>query len=212
MTSAPDRLRAVVEPGFKKSDPDAHPWSVLSETADSPPAAAAAPGSPEFAAIFREYAPFVWRALRRMGVEERDTEDVLQEVFVAVHKKLATFEQRSTLRTWLYGICLHKALDHRRRAHVRHEVMNGTVPERSSPPRQEHAVLVTRARERLDAVLETLDDAKRAVFVLFEWEGLSMHEIAELTATPLQTAYARLYAARAQVQRALADEEGGSEP
>jgi RNA polymerase sigma-70 factor (ECF subfamily) len=181
---------------------------VLSETADSPPAAAAAPGSPEFATIFREYAPFVWRALRRMGVEERDAEDVLQEVFVAVHKKLATFEQRSTLRTWLYGICLHKALDHRRRAHVRHEVMNGAVPERSSPPSQEHAVQVARACAQLDAVLETLDDAKRAVFVLFEWEGLSMHEIAELTSTPLQTAYARLYAARAQVQRALSEKKG----
>ena len=59
--------------------------------------------------IFREYAPFVWRGLRRLGVPECDVEDVCQEVFVVVHRKLGDFEGRSSLRTWIYGICARTA-------------------------------------------------------------------------------------------------------
>jgi RNA polymerase sigma-70 factor (ECF subfamily) len=55
----------------------------------------------------------------------------------------------------------------------------------------------------LDAVLDALADEPRAVFVLFEWEGLSMQEIASLMEVPVQTAYARLYAARKHVQAGL---------
>ena len=75
----------------------------------------AARGPHDLAAIFREHAPYVWRVLRRMGVREADVEDVTQEVFVVVHRRLPEFEGRSAMRTWIYGICLRVASDHRRR-------------------------------------------------------------------------------------------------
>src|SRR5262245_7483674 len=72
--------------------------------------------------IFDEHARYVWRTLRHLGVADADLEDVCQEVFVTVHRKLPEFEGRSKLRTWLYGICLRVASDYRRReigrAHV----------------------------------------------------------------------------------------------
>jgi len=162
---------------------------------------------PTFPRLFQELAPFVWRALRRLGVQERDCEDVLQEVFLTVHKKLPEFEQRSSLRTWVYGICLRKAQDYRRLARVTREV-GEPGRERASAPNQEQTLEVNRARALLDSILDQLDDDKRAVFVMFEWEALSMAEVAELVGVPVQTAYARLYAARKHVQAALGAARG----
>src|SRR4051812_1143348 len=79
------------------------------------------------AEVFREHAPFVWRALRRLGVREADVEDACQEVFVVVHRRLADFEGRSSVRTWVYGICVRVASDWRKRAHVRREIVTDDV-------------------------------------------------------------------------------------
>ena len=156
--------------------------------------------SPPFAVIFREHAPLVWRALRRLGVREADVEDLSQEVFVIVHRKLPTFEGRSALSTWIYGICVRVASDHRKRAHVRREQPTERVPdERHSAP-QLNDLAREQARALLDRALETLDDDKRAVFVLYEIEELEMPEVADALGCPLQTAYSRLYAARKLVQ------------
>jgi RNA polymerase sigma-70 factor (ECF subfamily) len=148
------------------------------------------------AAVFRDHAPFAWRALRRLGVPEKDVDDVCQEVFVVIHRKLAEFEGRSTIRTWVYGICVRTASDYRKRAHVRHETVTDALPENASP-RDAHEELVTHeARKVLDRILDELDDDKRAVFVLYEIEELTMAEVAEAVGCPLQTAYSRLHAAR----------------
>jgi RNA polymerase sigma-70 factor (ECF subfamily) len=174
-----------------------------------------ASGEQAFPRLFQELAPFVWRALRRLGVQERDCEDVLQEVFLTVHNKLPEFEQRSTVRTWVYGICLRKAQDYRRLARVTREVGERGHELRATPPNQEQSFEVNRARALLDSILDQLDADKRAVFVMFEWEALSMAEVAEVVGVPVQTAYARLYAARRHVQAALGiarSEEDEHEP
>ena len=173
------------------------------------PVALASP--PPFAEIFHEHAPHVWRALRRLGVREADVEDVCQEVFVVVHRKLPEFEGRSTLKTWIYGICARTASDYRRRAHVRHEEATGRVPdERHSAP-QLKDLEREQARAMLDEALAALDDDKRAVFVAYEIEDLEMPEIAAALGCPLQTAYSRLYAARKAVEASVRRRvEGGT--
>lgn len=165
----------------------------------------AGPEVPSLRAIFDEYSAFVWRTLRHLGVPERDIEDVCQEVFVVVHRKLEGFEGRSTLRTWVYGICLRTASDYRRRAHVRREQAVDEVPTTTFEADQEHAVERSRHRKRLLELLDELDEEKRQVFVLYEIEELDMKEIADAMGTPLQTAYSRLRAARQMLARALSD-------
>lgn len=155
-------------------------------------------------AIFREHAPYVWRALRRLGVAETDAEDVCQEVFLVVHRRLATFTGECALRTWLYGICIRTASDYRRRPHrLREQPAGDDLPEVRTPAPQEDELERRRSRDRLDAALDTLDEAKRAVFVLYEIEGLLMPEVAEAVGCPLQTAYSRLHAARKLVANVL---------
>jgi RNA polymerase sigma-70 factor (ECF subfamily) len=153
--------------------------------------------------VFDEQAPFVWRTLRYLGVPPADLPDVCQEVFITVHRKLESFEGRSAFRTWLYRICQRAASDHRRRAYVRREVPTESPTDAAGQqPSQIDAVSHLEARGELAFALELLDEQKRAVFVLYEVEGLTMREVADVLDCPLQTAYSRLHAAR----RILSDE------
>jgi RNA polymerase sigma-70 factor (ECF subfamily) len=154
------------------------------------------------ASLFREHAPYVWRALRRLGVREADIEDVCQEVFVVVHRRLRDFEGRSSARTWIYGIAVRTASDYRRRAsHVR-EVVTESPPDELSRDDPHDALAAREARATLDRLLDQLDDDKRAVFVLYEIEELPMNEVAKAVGCPLQTAYSRLHAARTKMAEA----------
>lgn len=175
----------------------------------TPPAAA-----PDFGALVREHAPYVWRVLRRLGVREADVEDVSQEVFVVVHRKLGDFEGRSSLRTWIYGICARTASDHRRLAHVRREEATSRPPERAGSAPQLAELEARDRRAMLDAALDALEDDKRAVLVLYEIEEVPMKEVAEAVGCPLQTAYSRLHAARRDLKRAIEERQralGGGE-
>src|SRR5438309_1872378 len=96
--------------------------------------------------IYRSNVDFVWRVLRREGVPAEETADTIQEVFLAVHRNLARFEGRSSVRTWLFTICSSVARDRRQRAHRRYEVARlDAVGERadlraSAEARAEHNV------------------------------------------------------------------------
>ena len=159
-------------------------------------------GGAVFERVFQEHAPYVWRALRRLGVAEADADDVCQDVFLVVHRKLGTFHGGS-LRTWLYGICLRVASEHRRRPYRRREDIVEAVPDEGVDASQEDELERRRALALLDEALDQLDDDKRAVFVLFELEQMPMVEVAEAAGCPLQTAYSRLHAARKIVEAAL---------
>lgn len=164
--------------------------------------------------VFEEHARYVFRVLRYLGVREADVQDVCQEVFITVHRKIDEFEGRSSVRTWLYRICRNAASDHRRRAYVRREVATDwTDPTR---PQGELGVAQTEgrveARSTLARVLEQLDDAKREVFVLYEIEGMTMQEVCDVLGCPLQTGYSRLRAARDIVTRSVNEPAtGGTE-
>jgi RNA polymerase sigma-70 factor (ECF subfamily) len=159
----------------------------------------------EVARIYREHGAFVWRALRRLGVAPSDVDDACQEVFVVVYRRLGEYEGRSQMRTWLYGISVRVAAGQRRKAHVRREVATEEPLEPDAPAAGDPEVALSdrEALALLDRALDALDDDKRAVFVLYEVEGLEMPEVAEAVGCPLQTAYSRLHAARKEVERTM---------
>ena len=81
------------------------------------------------------------------------------------------------------------------------------VPTTTFEADQEHSIERSRHRKRLLELLDSLDEEKRQVFVLYEIEELEMKEIAEAMGTPLQTAYSRLRAARQTLARGLGQPE-----
>jgi RNA polymerase sigma-70 factor (ECF subfamily) len=154
--------------------------------------------------IYAENADFVWRSLQHLGARDSEREDLLQEVFLVVHKKLAGFDGRSRITTWLFGICLRVVARHRRRAYFRFEWQTPEPPERADGRTPEDQVADDQGKRALERALSRLSLEQRAVFVLFELEGKSCQEIAELVAAPIGTVYSRLHHARRDVQKALA--------
>jgi len=153
--------------------------------------------------VYREHADFVWRSLQHLGVPSADLEDLLQEVFIVVHRKLGGFQGQSRVTTWLFGNCLRVAARHRRRAFFRFERQTPEVPERIDTETPEDRVTDEQRKNVLERALGRLSLEQRAVFVLFELEGRSCQEIAELASIPLGTVHSRLHHARRQVKKAL---------
>jgi RNA polymerase sigma-70 factor (ECF subfamily) len=163
-------------------------------------------GVPTLRAIYDEHVSFVWKALRKLGVRESDLPDAVQDVFLVVHRKLPEFEGRSKVSTWLFGIAMRVARDRQRLAHVRRQVGD---EEAVLAFADESADVGAEAERRqataiLEAILDTLPIDQRAVFTLFEIDGMSGDDIAELLSIPLGTVYSRLRLARDAFQRSVA--------
>lgn len=154
------------------------------------------------AALARLYAAHihdVWRWLCTLGVRAADIEDGAHDVFIAAYRSLASFEGRSSPKTWLFGITHHVAIDHRRRPHVRREQIETPPDAVDAAPDPERVASMAQARDILDVILAAVTEEQRATFLLFELGGYTGADIAELMGAPLQTVYSRLRVAREQV-------------
>jgi RNA polymerase sigma-70 factor (ECF subfamily) len=159
---------------------------------------------PEFASIYTAELRWVWRTLWRLGVRERDLEDVAHDVFVVVHRKLEDFDPSRPLRPWLFGICFRTALDRRRKSSHKNEIPTEptALPEQGNVA-DAAVVDVTALIERKESkalvqlALASLPLEQRAVFVLHELEGTSIPECVAVLEAPLNTLYSRLRLARA---------------
>ena len=167
------------------------------------PAVASLAEPPAFDDVFSEHARYVGRTLRYLGIAEAELEDACQEVFIAVHRRLAEFDPAGSVRAWLRQICIHVAQNQRRTRRRRREEGGADMIEVESPATQHDAAERSEMRERLLALLARLDEQQRAVFVLYEIERMSMAEVAAALSCPVQTAYSRLHAARARLEEAV---------
>ncbi|WP_437284437.1 RNA polymerase sigma factor [Sorangium sp. So ce406] len=159
-----------------------------------------------FGEVYAQHFRFVWRSLRRLGVPESDAADAVQDVFLVVHRRLPEFEGRSKITTWLYSICFHVARDRRKLAHMRRRAHDDEPLLDCADDRADVGAQAERrqAIELLEAILDELPLEQRAVFTLFELDGMGGEEVAELLDVPLGTVYSRLRLARDAFRRAVA--------
>ena len=163
-----------------------------------------AEASSSFREMYNAHADMVFRTVRRCGVAGAEVEDVVQEVFLKLHRTLATFEDRSTFLTWVYRIARNTAINHRRDR--RHDAENALFEESnhvSNAASPEDAYAQNEALSTLDILLRQLDESKREVLLLTELESFSAPEIAEIVNIPVNTVYSRLRIARDEFQVAL---------
>lgn len=147
--------------------------------------------------LLRKYHGTVWRTLRRVGIETDRVDDAAQEVFIIVSRKLELIEPGRE-RNYLLSSALRVAANYRRARRARRETLDDRVLEEQSDPLPAADNLLDRKRLRqvLDEVLDRFPEEIRTAFVLFELEGLSVPEIAELTDTKVGTVSSRLRRAR----------------
>jgi RNA polymerase sigma-70 factor (ECF subfamily) len=164
---------------------------------------------PDFDTVYETQLDFVWRTVRRMGVRAADTDDVVQEVFVIVYRRLAEFEGRAQLKTWVFKILVH-VMRHYWRTHQRKpgdraaedpsEIHTLAADRDDSPTAMLERV---EALHILDRLLAELDEDKREVFVLAEIEQMTAVQIAEIVEANANTVSSRLRAARQEFEKAL---------
>lgn len=163
--------------------------------ASSPPPALA---SLDFRAVFDAHVSYVAATLSRLGADDRDRDDLVSEVFVRVHRSLASYDPARPMKPWLFAFAARVASEHRRLARHRREVF-AEVDVASPDLAPDQALEQRQSRALLDRALAELDDDKREVFVLHDLDDTPIPEVARALGIPEGTAYTRLRAARAEL-------------
>ena len=158
--------------------------------------------------VYERHFDFVWRNARRMGVPDAALDDAVQDVFLVVHRRLSEFEGRSQIETWLFGILLRVVKDQRRaqaRRTARQVEAEAISRQMDGVGRDGPHDLLARheAVRALYAMLDELDEDKRAIFVAVDLEQLPVTEAADAMGWNLNTAYARLRAGRRDFEQIL---------
>lgn len=169
------------------------------------------------AQIYDEHFDFVWRNARRLGVSEASADDVTQDVFMIVQRRMATYDGRASIQAWIFGILVRVVSTHRR-SHRRKGARNVSLDEDlevsgavcASPHEAPVAQLERAERTRVLArLLDELDEDKRALLILSELEEWTLREIAELYGSNINTIYSRLRAAKRAFERAYQQAHAG---
>lgn len=146
---------------------------------------------------------FIWRSLRGLGVPQASVDDAAQQVFWIAAQKLDAIQPGSE-RAFLFSTARGVAANARRsrmRSRETDDAPLAAMPDRGLDPEQ--AAQRSQAKELLERVLAEMDEDVRTVFVLFELEGLTSIEIAELLSIPVGTAASRLRRGREEFQLAV---------
>jgi RNA polymerase sigma-70 factor, ECF subfamily len=168
-----------------------------------PPAATVVSCAPNFSDVYEQHFEFIWRSARRLGVPEASLDDVVQDVFVTVYRRLPDFEGRSQVKTWVFGI-LRNTVNDLRRSQRRKPTEALTVePVDLTSTGPQEAFAREQGARLLHAVLLELEEDLRDVFVLSELEQMSAPEVASALNVNVNTVYSRLRAARRDFDAAL---------
>jgi RNA polymerase sigma-70 factor (ECF subfamily) len=161
-----------------------------------------------FAELFRRHRNTVAAIAYRMLGPGADLDDVVQEVFLQVHRSLPEFKGQAKFSTWLHRVAVNVVLMARRRArsrpayapedHARHEADTSPLPDQ--------ALARSRRMSAFHRLLDKLSDKKRAVFILHELEGLPPADIAKMVDCPVLTVRTRLFYARRELAQMMRSE------
>ncbi len=171
----------------------------------APRESAASP--PTLEQVYRANLDFVRRSLVRLGVSGAELDDATHDVFLVVARRLPEFEGRSKIQTWIFAIAMHVARGLRRdaaRLGRKRDAIAQVEAQLHGPAGRRDPFGKGDAARTLHALLEVLDDDKRAVFIMSELEQMTAAEIATVLEIPQATVYSRLRLARQRLERAVA--------
>jgi len=168
-----------------------------------------------FDALTRKYRERLYGVVYNILSNRDDAMDIVQDSFIKAFSAINSFRGGSAFYTWLYRIAVNMSITFLKRSRLRRffsldnsdeEFASGEVLEKLSVNcGGEKKLLLNELKEKLNEALQTLSIKHRTVVVLFEIEGLSHQEIAEITKTSEATVRTRLHYAKQQLQSLLKD-------
>ena len=201
-SSHDDILRAPIQ--LERHDGSPHLTSLTAEGRSGVGAPNLRLRDARFREIYETWFDHILKWLYAFGVPSSETEDLAQEIFLVVRRKLARFDGNN-LPGWLYRITQLTVRDHRRRSWFKNLVVRrreidltevshgGQSPERRYEQHENQRIF--------QGLMQQMSEKRRTTFVLFEVEGYSGQEIAEMHDVPLGTVWTRLHHARKDFRR-----------
>ncbi|MEO0073577.1 MAG: RNA polymerase sigma factor [candidate division WOR-3 bacterium] len=166
--------------------------------AAQPAACSATCTEADFERLYREHSQKVFSTAYRITGNRPDAEDVTQEVFIRVFKKLHTFRGESAISTWIYRITVNRALDIlRRRKHERTVPLDESLESISEP---------MGVMKLIEGTLPSMPDGYRQVFVLHDIQGLRHCEIAKILGISEGASKSQLHRARAFLRSRIGEQ------
>ena len=169
--------------------------------------------STAFEVLFKKYSGMVSRLVFSIVKDESLVEDVVQDVFILVHRNLAKFRRDSALKTWIYRIAVNEALrqfnrrkrwthmeDDQLEAHANAASLVTMIPTGHSP---ERIVIEAEQRGIIQEALEALKPHHRVILTLYYLEDLSVQDIAGILDIPDGSVKSRLFYARDSLKKIL---------
>ena len=160
-------------------------------------------------ALFVAHAAATRRLLRSVLGPDDELDDLLQEVFVQVHRSIRGFRGDSGFSTWLHRLTVNTAVSHLRsrgRRRARLEAAPPAAPPACSGPGPDERAGAREMLRHLFAILDAMPVKRRVAFTLFELEGLSLERLSEVLDISVEAAKSRVFFARREViARAAAD-------
>jgi RNA polymerase sigma-70 factor (ECF subfamily) len=155
--------------------------------------AAGAGDTAAFEELVLAYQSHVWRFLRHLLGDPTLAEDVTQETFLRVYRKLETFRFRSKFSTWVFSVARNAGIDALRSRRRREQLLIAVAP------RTQDLVAGNELRVEIEAALQSLSPKLREAFVLIEALGLTYREAGRAIGVPEGTVKSRVFHAREQL-------------
>jgi RNA polymerase sigma-70 factor (ECF subfamily) len=158
-----------------------------------------------FEELYRQHAGRLYSVACRMVGNPSDAEDLLQEIFLAAHRKLDSFRGDSALGTWLYRLATNLCLDYLRSKAARTNQLTRVLDDEPKLADSSSRSLAERTLTRMDLerALQQLPEGCRAAFVLHDVEGLEHREVAEALGIAEGTSKSQVHKARLRLRSLL---------
>ena len=157
---------------------------------------------PSFEELYDTYFAFAWRTARGLGVPPGNLDDVVQEVFIVVHRKLGEFRPTGSVKSWIFGIVRRVAKDFRRTDRRKGRGLELKEEELAAGDTNPYQTVTRKeALQIVEDFADTLDEERRAIFILAELEEMPAVEIAETLQMNMNTVYSRLKVIKKNLHR-----------
>lgn len=166
-----------------------------------------------FEQIIKRYETKVHNLAMRLTRNPEDAEEVLQDVFVTVYRKIEGFQGKSKFSSWLYRITVNAAfMKLRKKKQDRNVSLEDMVPharDRAIGNQSSHSsfcdsrAVNTELRDALETAIKKLPDEYRAVFILRDIDGLSNKEVSDILDLSIPAVKSRLHRSRLMLRRRL---------
>ena len=155
--------------------------------------------------IYRTHSGRLYSVVYRMLGNPADAEDLLQEIFLAAHRKLDSFRGESALGTWLYRLATNLCLDYLRSRAAKSRQVTGALDEEPALADRGSSRLAEQTVDKMDLerALAQLPEGCRTAFVLHDVEGLEHRDVAELLGIAEGTSKSQVHKARLRLRSIL---------